>query len=215
MWLLTFFTSSIGKKIIMAVTGLFLLLFLLVHAIGNAAIFFGSKAFQTYADALHGFPVVVFVFGVGLLIIFLAHIYFGITLFLENRKTNVSRYAVTTRVCENTLASQTMPYSGLFILLFVLIHVFGFGVNPNGTKVSVLVGELLSNFYYGVFYLISFCVLALHLSHGFWSMLQTFGINHPRYNEAINKATFIVPGCFLIFFGSIALYFMTGLGANY
>jgi len=215
MWLLSFFSSSIGKKIIMASTGLLLLLFLVVHAVGNAAIFFSSKAFQTYADALHGFPVVVFVFGLGLLVILLAHIYFGITLFLQNRKIGASRYAVNARVCKNTFASSTMPYSGLFILLFIVIHVFGFGINPTDTKISVLVVERLSNFYYGLFYIFSFCVLALHLSHGFWSMLQTFGINHPRYNEAISVLTYIVPGLFLVFFAAIALYFMTGMGANY
>lgn len=199
----------------MACTGLLLLLFLVLHAIGNAAIFFGSKAFQTYADALHSLPVVVFVFGIGLLVVFLAHIYFGLTLFLENRKASTSRYAVSTRVSDNTFASSTMPYSGLFIFLFLLIHVFGFGINPSQVKISLLVSELLSNFYYGLFYIISFCALALHLNHGFWSMLQTFGVNHPRYNDAITKATYIVPGLFLVFFASIALFFMTGIGANY
>jgi succinate dehydrogenase / fumarate reductase cytochrome b subunit len=215
MWLLRFFSSSIGKKILMATTGLLLLLFLVVHAVGNAAIFFGSKAFQAYADALHGLPVVVLLFGLGMLTLFLVHITIGIQLFLQNRKSGASRYAVTTRVCENTFASSTMPYTGLLILLFVIIHVFGFGINPGDTKISILVSELLGNFFYGLFYLFSFCVLALHLSHGFWSMLQTFGFNHPRYNNGIMLLTYIIPGFFLVFFGSIALYFMTGIGANY
>lgn len=199
----------------MAFTGLFLLLFLVAHAVGNAAIFFGSEAFQAYADALHGLPVVVLVFGLGLLAIFLIHITVGVLLFLENRRESVSRYAVAAKVSEKTFASSTMPYTGGLILIFVIIHVFGFGVNPGHVKISVLVSELLGNFFYGLFYLFSFCVLAVHLSHGFWSMLQTFGINHPRYNEGIAKLTYIVPGFFLVFFGSIALYFMTGIGSNY
>jgi succinate dehydrogenase / fumarate reductase, cytochrome b subunit len=215
MWLLRFFSSSIGKKILMAATGLLLLLFLIAHAIGNAAIFFGSKAFQTYADSLHSLPVVVFVFGLGLLVVFVIHISIGVQLFLQNRKTGASRYAVTTRVVKNTFASSTMPYTGLLILLFVVIHVFGFGVNPAGTAVSILVKDLLGNFFYGLFYLFSFGVLAVHLSHGFWSMLQTFGFNHPRYNDGIAKLTYIVPGFFLVFFGTIVLYFMTGIGAGY
>ncbi|MBM9602825.1 succinate dehydrogenase cytochrome b subunit [Desulfopila inferna] len=215
MWLFRFFTSSIGKKILMAATGLLLMLFLVAHAVGNAAIFFGSAAFQAYADALHGLPVVVFLFGLGLLVIFLVHITIGIQLFLQNRKSAATQYAVYNKVRENTFASSTMPYTGLFIFVFVLIHVFGFGINPGDTKISVLVSELLGNFFYGLFYLFSFCVLALHLSHGFWSMLQTFGVNHPRYNEGIARLTFIVPGFFLVFFGSIVLYFMTGIGANY
>jgi succinate dehydrogenase / fumarate reductase, cytochrome b subunit len=215
MWLLRFFSSSIGKKILMAVSGLLLILFLVVHAAGNAAIFFGSHAFQTYADALHSLPVVVFIFGLGLLVVLVTHIIIGIQLFLQNRKESTSRYAVSTRVCENTFASSTMPYTGLLLLLFIIIHVFGFGINPSEIEVSTLVKNLLSNFFYGLFYLFSFCVLAVHLSHGFWSMLQTFGVNHPRYNDGIAKLTYIVPGFFLAFFGAIALYFMTGIGANY
>lgn len=215
MWLLRFFSSSIGKKILMAVTGLLLILFLVAHAVGNAAIFFGSHAFQTYADTLHSLPVVVFVFGIGLLIVLLTHVAIGIQLFLQNRKESTSRYAVSTRVYETTFASSTMPYTGLLILLFMIIHVFGFGVNPSEVEVSVLVKNLLGNFFYSLFYIFSFCVLAVHLSHGFWSMLQTFGVNHPRYNDGISKLTYIVPGFFLAFFGAIALYFMTGIGANY
>lgn len=215
MWLVRFLSSSIGKKFLMACTGLLLILFLLTHAAGNAAIFFSSKAFQTYADALHSLPVVVFIFGIGLLIVLLIHICIGVLLFLENLKNTSSRYEVSQRVVKNTLASSTMPYSGLCILVFLIIHVFGFGFSPTEMKISVLVKELLSNFLYGAFYLFSFCALALHLSHGFWSMLQTLGLNHPRYNDAIAKLTFIVPGFFLTIFGGIVLYFMTGIGTNY
>ncbi len=215
MWLVRFLSSSIGKKFLMACTGSILLLFLLAHAAGNAAILFSSKAFQTYADTLHSLPVVVFIFGFGLLIILLAHVLIGVSLYLQNLKNSSSRYEVSTRVVKNTLASSTMPYSGLCILLFIIVHVFGFGFSASELKISVLVQELLSNFYYGVFYLFSFCALALHLSHGFWSMLQTFGFNHPRYNSAIIKMTFVIPGFFLVFFGGIVLYFMTGIGSNY
>ncbi len=216
MWLLRFFSSSIGKKILMAVSGLLLVLFLVVHAAGNAAIFFGSHAFQTYANALHSLPVVVFIFGLGLLVVLFTHIIIGLQLFLQNRKESTSRYSVSTKVAEkNTFASSTMPYTGLLLLLFIIIHVFGFGINPSEVEVSDLVKNLLSNFFYGLFYIFSFCVLAVHLSHGFWSMLQTFGVNHPRYNDGIAKLTYIVPGFFLTFFGAIALYFMTGIGANY
>ena len=213
--LIKFISSSIGKKLIMAVTGLCLLLFLGIHVLGNAAIFFGSHAFQTYAHTLHSFPVVVFVFGIGIFVVFLAHIVFGLTLFLQNRATGASRYAVTTRVYKRTWASSTMPYTGLFILLFVLVHVYSFGLKPTDLEISELVKVSLNSFAYGFFYLIAFCVLAFHLSHGVWSMLQTFGINHPRYNGLITVITYAIPIFLLVFFGMIVLYFMTGLGLNY
>jgi succinate dehydrogenase / fumarate reductase cytochrome b subunit len=66
-----------------------------------------------------------------------------------------------------------------------------------------------------MFYLISFAILAIHLSHGFWSMLQTFGLNHPRYNTLIARLTYIIPAFFLLLFGGIPLYFMSGAGASF
>ena len=200
----------------MATTGLLLILFLAVHAFGNAAIYMGSKYFQIYADTLHGFPVLVLIFGLGLLVLFIAHISVGTLLFLESRSTRYSRYEVNKRVVENTFASRTMPFTGLFILVFTIIHVFGFNIAaPAGVPISVTVKEYLSGFFYSLFYIVSFVALAIHLNHGFWSMLQTFGVNHPRYNCLIAKLTIIVPVFFLVLFGGIPIYFMTGAGSAY
>ena len=217
MWFVKFLKSSIGKKYIMAVSGLLLVLFLCTHIFGNSAIYISSKAFQGYADALHSLPVLVFLFSMSLLVIFAAHIGVGLYLFYQNREVSKSRYAVEARVVneKNTIAAKTMPYSGLFILLFLLVHVSGFVFAPEDVPISITAKELLSGFFYSVFYLAGFTALALHLSHGFWSMLQTFGVNHPRYNCLIGMLTYIVPIFFLIMFGGIPLYFMTGLGANY
>ena len=215
MRLISFVTSSIGKKLIMATSGLLLILFLALHAFGNAAIYMGSKYFQIYADALHSFPVLVMVFGIGLIGVFIAHISVAVLLFFEKRKT-ASRYDVQTRVVENTFASRTMPYTGGFIFLFLLIHVFGFGIGkPADIPISVTVQHYLSGFFYSLFYVLSFIALAIHLNHGFWSMLQTFGVNHPKYNCLIAQLTIIVPIAFLLIFGGIPIYFMTGAGAAY
>jgi succinate dehydrogenase / fumarate reductase cytochrome b subunit len=108
-----------------------------------------------------------------------------------------------------------MPYTGIFIFLFLLVHISSFTFSPKDVEISVTVKELLGNFFYSVFYIVSFVALTIHLSHGFWSMLQTFGINHPRYNTLISRLTLGIPLFFLLIFGGIALYFMTGLGANY
>lgn len=215
MWFVSFFKTSVGKKLVMATSGLLLLSFLAIHAFGNAAIYMGSKYFQIYADFLHGFPILVLIFGLGLVVIFLAHIGVGLLLFFEKRKT-ASRYDVETRVVENTFASRTMPYTGALIFIFLIIHVFGFNIaKPEDVKISILVQEYLSGFLYSLFYIISFIALAIHLNHGFWSMLQTFGINHPRYNCFISILTVAVPIAFLVIFGGIPIYFMTGAGAGY
>lgn len=215
MWFVSFIKTSIGKKLVMATSGFLLLSFLAIHAFGNAAIYMGSKYFQIYADTLHGFPVLVLIFGLGLLFIFVAHIGVGLLLFFEKSKTS-SRYNVQSRVVENTFASRTMPYTGALIFLFLIIHVFGFGIaKPEDVKISLLVQDYLSGFFYSLFYILSFIALAIHLNHGFWSMLQTFGINHPRYNTLISALTIAVPALFLVIFGGIPIYFMTGGGAGY
>lgn len=217
MWFVNFLQSSIGKKYVMAVTGLFLILFLCTHIFGNATIYLSSEAFQHYADALHSLPILVFLFSMSLLVLFTAHICVGILLFFENWQVSKSRYAVDAQIVDEkkTFAAKTMPYSGLFMLLFLLVHVSGFTLSGGETPISELVKHKFSGFIYSVFYILAFCAMALHLTHGFWSMLQTFGINHPRYNCLIGKLTYIIPVFFLVAFGGIPLYFMTGLGANY
>lgn len=215
MWFVRFLTSSIGKKFLMATTGLLLFLFLCTHVAGNATIYMSSAVFQSYADELHSHPLIVLVFSLSLLVVFLAHIIVGLYLFYENRQVSNSRYAVTTRVVKNSFASATMPYTGLFILVFLFVHVFGFTFSPKDIPISVTVKELLSNFFYSLFYILAFIALTVHLYHGFWSMLQTFGVNHPRYNPLISKLTLIIPLFFLLIFGGIAFYFMSGLGASY
>ena len=215
MWFVRFLISSIGKKFIMATTGLLLFLFLCTHIAGNATIFMSSEVFQGYADELHSHPLIVIVFSFSLLLVFLAHIVVGLYLFYENRQVSNSRYAVTTRVVKNSFASATMPYTGLFILTFLVVHIFGFTFAPHDSLISVTVKDLLSNFFYSLFYIVAFVALTIHLSHGFWSMLQTFGVNHPRYNALIARLSLIIPLFFLLIFGGIAFYFMSGLGASF
>ncbi|PHR29074.1 MAG: succinate dehydrogenase [Desulfotalea sp.] len=215
MWFVRLLSSSIGKKLIMATSGLLLVLFLMTHAAGNATIFMSSDVFQGYADELHSHPLIVLIFSISLLVLVLCHVAVGLYLFWENRQVSTSRYIITKRVVKNSFASETMPYTGLVVLLFLSVHIFGFTFSPKHVDISVTVKNLLSNFFYSLFYVIAFIALTIHLSHGFWSMLQTFGINHPRYNTLISRLTLGIPLFFLLIFGGVALYFMTGLGANY
>ncbi|MEJ2057406.1 MAG: succinate dehydrogenase, partial [Desulfofustis sp.] len=85
---------------------------------------------------------------------------------------------------------------------------------PEDIKISILVQQYMSGFFYSLFYILCFIALAIHLNHGFLSMLQTFGVNHPRYNCLISLLTIAVPLLFLAVFGGIPIYFMIG-GASY
>ncbi|MBU1232332.1 MAG: succinate dehydrogenase cytochrome b subunit [Proteobacteria bacterium] len=211
MWFISFLKSSIGKKTIMAGTGLCLVLFLCSHAAGNATLFSSVSLFQAYADQLHSHPLIVSVFSKGLFLIFAVHAVTGTLLFLQNRKARPQAYKVKTRAIKNPWASMTMIYSGLFILFFALIHTAAVSFGDHG-RIGETIVTLFSSFFYSFFYVVSFVVLALHLSHGFWSMLQTLGASHPRYTLLIDRLTYIVPAFFLVLFSSIPLLFFFGTG---
>ncbi len=211
MWFVKFIKSSIGKKMIMAATGLCLVLFLGTHAAGNATLFFSVPLFQAYADQLHSHPLIVSVFSKGLFLIFAVHVGTGILLFLQNRKARPQGYKVKTRAVKNTLASKTMIFSGLFILLFIIVHTSAVSFGDHG-KIGETISIMFSSPSYSLFYIAAFLVLALHLSHGFWSMLQTLGGNHPRYTLLISRLTYIIPAFFLFLFGAIPLLFLFGAG---
>lgn len=211
MWFIHFIKSSIGKKWIMAISGCCLVLFLCSHAAGNATLFSSISLFQAYADQLHSHPLIVSVFSKGLFLIFAIHASTGVLLFLQNRKARSQGYKVQTRAVKNSQASSTMVYSGLFILFFALIHTSVVSFGDHGT-IGSTIADLFSSFYVSMFYIISFIGLAIHLSHGFWSMLQTFGVNHPTYNGLISRLTYVVPVFFLLIFSAIPLLFLFGTG---
>ncbi len=195
----------------MACSGLCLLLFLCSHAAGNATLFISTSLFQSYADQLHSHPLIVSVFSKGLFLVFAIHIVTGVLLFLQNRKARPRNYKVRTRAIKNSQASGSMIYSGLLICLFVLIHTAAVSFGDHG-RIGVTIAEMFGSFLLSMFYILAFIALAVHLSHGFWSMLQTFGISHPNYTTFIHRLSYVVPLFFLLLFGTIPLLFLFGTG---
>jgi len=207
MLFIQFFKSSIGKKWIMACSGGFLLLFLCSHAAGNATLFNSLPLFQAYSDQLHSHPLIIAILSKVLFMVFVIHIVTGVVLFLQNRKARGTGYKVQKRAVKYSQASRTMIYSGLFILLYILVHTYAVSFGDHGT-IGLTISYLFSSPLVILFYIISFIVLAIHLNHGFWSMLQTFGVNHPKYNTLIRNLTYIVPVFFLLIFSAISLLFI-------
>ncbi len=195
----------------MALSGCCLILFLCSHAAGNATLFSSIALFQAYADQLHSHPLIVSVFSKGLFLVFAIHAITGVLLFLQNRRARSQGYKVQTRAFKNSQASSTMIYSGLFILFFALVHTYVVSFGDHGA-IGVTIADLFSSFFVSTFYIIAFIGLAIHLSHGFWSMLQTFGVNHPTYNGLISRLTYVVPVFFLLIFSAIPLLFLFGTG---
>ncbi len=225
MWFVRFLTSSIGKKWLMAVSGLLLLLFLGSHIAGIATLYLGSAAFQGYAEQLHSHMLFISIFRIGLLLLFMIHICTGLFLFYQNRKARPIPYRISAKVANQAVralpitsgraslpfAAATMPYTGLLILIFIIIHLFGFSFGPQDVPIANTVVTLLGNPGYGLLYICSFTVVAIHLHHGIWSLLQTLGLSHPRYTLFIALMTTVLPLFFLMVAGGIPLLLICGV----
>ena len=194
-----FVSSSTGKKTIMAVSGAMLLLFLIVHVVGNSTMFFGRDSFNAYAEKLHDIGFFLHIFEALLLTTFLVHIFFGIFLFIENINARPARYAVSNNRGGRTIGSRTMPYTGLFILIFIIIHLYNFRTTSE-TLPSQAVREILSNPSYTFFYIMAGIAVALHVSHGAWSLFQSLGLNHIMFDRIIRVSAVVLSvGTGLIF----------------
>ena len=195
-----FLGSSIGRKIVMAVTGIILVGFVLGHLAGNLQVYLpnGREAMNAYGEFLRHF-----LHGSGLWIarlVLLAavilHIWAATSLTLSNRAARAVGYRERTWT-ESTYASRTMRWSGVIVLAFVIYHLlhFTFGtVHP-----SFVPGDVYHNFITGfqsvpvsLFYIVAMVLLALHLRHGVWSMCQTLGLSHPRYRRWAFAASWAV-----------------------
>lgn len=206
-WLASTLLSSIGKKLLMALTGACFILFLCVHLGGNLTLFGGGALFEGYAEGLHRLGPLVIAAEWALLFLALVHIVTGLTLFVENLRARPRRYRVNRRAGGRTWGSATMPYTGVVILAFVILHLFHFHfADRTGTTLYSIVSDVFSSPWITAVYLVAMVILAFHVSHGFWSLFQTLGANHPKYMPFIEKLGTAVSLVFGIGFGTIPLF---------
>lgn len=206
-WLFRTLGSSIGKKLMMAITGLCFIGFLLVHLAGNLTLYGGMELFNSYAEHLHALGPIVTVAELGLLTLALIHIIIGLTLFYQNLRARPSRYAVSKWSGGRTIGSATMPYTGVFILAFVILHLLNFRfIDLEGTTIFQVVNTAFSNPLYASIYVAAMAVVAIHVSHGFWSLFQTIGANHPKYMPTIRMLGLFISLAVGIGFGFIPIY---------
>jgi succinate dehydrogenase / fumarate reductase cytochrome b subunit len=208
-WLTTTLGTSIGKKLMMAATGLSFIGFLVVHLAGNLTLYGGADAFNSYAAHLHALGPLLAVAEFVLLGLFAIHVLSGLILFWQNFKARPSRYAVNRNPGGKTIGSATMPYTGLLILLFIIFHLTNFSrffIDQTGTTIFQIVSTAFQNPVYVGLYVLAMLTVALHVSHGFWSLFQTFGLNHPKYMPAINVGGLIISLVFGLGFGFLPIY---------
>ena len=208
-WYLFLLGSSVGKKILMAVTGLGMIGFLAVHLLGNMMAFAGADAFNGYAAKLHSLQPYLSVFNIGLATLGLVHIVVGIMLFFENLKARPTKYKVYRNPGGRTIGSNTMPYTGGLILVFVIFHLLKFTfVDKSVTSIYEQMSATFANPLWVLMYVVAMVIVAVHISHGFWSLFQTFGLNHPRYMPLIMKLGLVVTLVFGIGFGVLPIYLL-------
>ena len=206
-WLTNTFGSSVGKKLMMAVTGLFFCVFLVLHLAGNLTIYMGKDAFNSYAQHLHSLGPLLTLAEWGLLIFAVTHISTGLLLFYQNFKARPTRYAVNKRAGGRTLGSATMPYTGVILLLFVIYHLFNFHfVDKTHTTIFQIVSNAFAQPSYVLIYTFAMIIAAVHVSHGFWSAFQTLGANHPKYTPLLRGLSLVFSLIVGIGFGFIPVY---------
>ncbi|OHE78016.1 MAG: hypothetical protein A3F67_00955 [Verrucomicrobia bacterium RIFCSPHIGHO2_12_FULL_41_10] len=208
------FSSSIGRKWIVAITGICLIGFITVHLLGNLSIFLGPDMVNAYATRLHELGALLWVARLGLLLVAGLHIYFTMLLWCENRHACPQKYAVKNDL-QTTIYARSMRLSGLVVLGFVLFHLAQFTwewVNPEYKEwydymgrhdVYQMLVSAFSNPWVSGFYLLSVALLAMHLSHGIGSLFQTFGISSAKLRPHFERAGLIVAWIFFLGYASI------------
>jgi succinate dehydrogenase / fumarate reductase cytochrome b subunit len=206
-WITGTLGASIGKKMMMAVTGFSFCGFLAAHLAGNLTIYGGKDAFNSYAEHLHSLGPLLTVAELVLLAFFLVHVITGLTLFLQNLKARPNRYAVNKSAGGRTIGSATMPYTGALLLAFIVFHLLNFHfVDKSDTTIFNIVSDAFSNTGYVLIYILAMVVAAVHVSHGFWSAFQTLGANHPKYMPLIRTAGIGFAVAIGVGFGFLPIY---------
>lgn len=209
-WLVRTIYSSIGKKLLMALTGLAFCGFLVTHLIGNLTLYGGKGLFLSYVEHLHAWGYLITVAEWGLVLFGLIHIITGLLLFYENWKARPVRYAVKKWAGGRTIGSATAPYTGILILIFIIVHLLAFRfVDKTNIDDYVILSQTFDQLGYVLFYIVGVIIVAVHVSHGFWSGFQSLGLNHPKYMPLIRRLGLVFSVIIGIGFGSIPVYVLS------
>jgi succinate dehydrogenase / fumarate reductase, cytochrome b subunit len=208
----TFFSSSIGRKIVMAITGLFLITFLTLHLVINLLVLVGPDVFNEASHFMATNPLIQlmqYVLALG----FVLHIGYGIALTIQNKSARPVKYSYNKPGENSGWSSRNMVISGVTVLLFLVLHLKDYFIEVKSGNLGGhandydMVISLFDSGLYTSVYVLAFIFLGLHLHHGFQSAFQSMGVNHPKYTPFIKKLalayTILVPAGFAL----ISIYF--------
>lgn len=210
--------SSIGKKQIIAVSGLVMVLFLIAHLMGNLLIFKGAEALNEYSQMLHDLGGVLWFARIGLIAGFVAHFTFIALLVIQNKKARGVNYAVPVRGDKRSLSTKTMRLSGLIIFIYIFKHLFDYTFTEPSMQNAIINGEYLGlygmlynsflNPIHSIFYIVAMLAIGFHLTHAIQSVFQTFGLHHKNYTPCVNRVSLGLGLLIAVGFSSIPIYVM-------
>jgi succinate dehydrogenase / fumarate reductase cytochrome b subunit len=222
------FQTSLGRKYIMAITGLFLFLFVVGHLVGNLQFFLGREMINRYGHFLQSNPEIIWPARIGLVVIVALHLWSAIKLTHENRAARPVGYTNYQPV-GSSYASRTMFMSGLIIAAFILFHLLHYTVRVQAVNLTgqdfrtfsdpahghdifrmMVVG--FSNLFVSGFYILSVGLLCLHLSHGISSFLQSLGFKNDAWRPVVDKAAPVIAGLIFLGYTSIPVAVLLGFG---
>jgi succinate dehydrogenase / fumarate reductase cytochrome b subunit len=210
-----FYDSTVGKKVVMAVSGVVLFGYVVAHLLGNLQIFIGPDQINHYAALLHASPPLLWTARTFLLVMLFLHIWSSFQLALRKWDARPEAY-VKKRAVGSSYASRTMYWSGPIVFIFVVYHILHFTVGVGGTEYIEL--HPYENVVHGFrnplvagFYIVAMILLCTHLYHGLWSMFQTLGVNHPRYTPWLRRGAAVFAT--LIAIGEISIPIAVLMGA--
>lgn len=214
-----FLDTSVGRKTVLAITGMSLFGFVVVHLLGNFTLFSGTEALNEYADKLEALGPVLIVAEVGLLVLFVVHMGLALSLNRQSREARPEGYRQRANMGNSTTASRSMLITGLVLGVFLVIHIADFRIkkimgNPDVADLGQAVVDRITSPIGLVIYLGGIIALGLHLRHALQSAFQTFGLSHPRWTQNVRCASVAIATLITLGFLSIPLYLLfIGQGA--
>jgi len=214
--------TSIGRKVLMAITGLIQLGFVTGHMIGNLQIFIGQDQLNAYAQALKDLPALTWSVRIIVLASVIIHIWNAVRLYFENRASRPIKYVINSTV-QASLASRTMFWTGLGILMYVVYHLLHFTFIVTNPKYEHLVDAAgrhdvysmvilgFQNYLISAVYIVALFLLVYHLSHAVFSMLQTLGLNNPRVQFMLKAIGYIISVVIFIGYVSMPVAVLVGI----
>jgi succinate dehydrogenase / fumarate reductase cytochrome b subunit len=214
--------SSVGKKILMAITGQVMILFVVAHMVGNATIYFGRL--NAYAEQLHSLPLILWIYRTVMFALLLLHAIVGIQLYLENRKSKPQAYSIRKRL-STTFAGKTVIWTGLVIGVFLVYHLLHFTFQVVNTEIPGnmlvdragrtdvfrMVAANFRNIFISSIYIVAMIALLLHLIHGIQSSFQTLGLSNERTLPSIEKTGSIIAFVLFLCYISIPIIIYFGI----